>query len=123
MEILENKAGEVTTGAYLLSITETVNSVQQTGAGALLFIDNYISGLIWETDSIYLFDSHSKDVNGDTLHSLENYMRSVYYNAYPMTIYFQQQFIKVQCTVTAKSAIKCLFFVDVEIVQVLKKSN
>ena len=62
-------------------------------------------------------------MNGDTLHSLENYMRSVYYNAYPMTIYFQQQFIKFHCTVTAKSAIKCLFFVDVEIVQVLKKTN
>ena len=65
MEILENKAGEVTTGAYLLSITETVNSVQQSGTGALLIVENCISGLIWGTDSIYLFDSHSKDVNGD----------------------------------------------------------
>ena len=51
---------------------------------------------------MYLFNSHNKDENGslsssgravllkfDTLHSLENYIRSFYYSAYPMTLYFQ----------------------------------
>ena len=46
-----------------------------------------------------MFDSHSKDENGnlsssgagvllkfDTFHSLENYTRRVYYNAYPVTL-------------------------------------
>ena len=64
---------------------------------------------------MYLFDFHSKNENGnlssfgivvlikfDTLYSLENYVRSVYYN----TLYIHAQFIKVDCTATAKSAIK-----------------
>ena len=95
-EFLGNKTGEITAVAYLLSIAEIVNSVQHVGTGALLIINNYILGLIWGNDSIYLFDSHSKDEHDnlsssgtavllkfDTLYSLENYIRSVYYNAYP----------------------------------------
>ena len=87
-EVLGNKTAEVTTGAYLLSITETVNSVWQIGTGALLIVNNYILDLIGRPDSIYLFDFHSKDENGnlsssgtavllkfDTFHSLENYIR------------------------------------------------
>ena len=51
---------------------------------------------------MYLFDSLSKDENDnlsssatavllkfDTLYSLENYIRSVYYNASSRTLYFQ----------------------------------
>ena len=60
-EFLEDKTGETTVGAYLLSIAEIVNSAQQTENGALLIVNNYILGLIWENYSIYLFDSHSKD--------------------------------------------------------------
>ena len=76
-------------------------SVQYIGAGALLIVNNYILGLIWGNDSIYLFDCHSKDENGnlsssgtavllkfDVLYSPENYIRSVYYNAYLRTLYF-----------------------------------
>ena len=121
VEFLEKKTGAITAGAYLLSITEIVNSVQHIGTGALLIVNNYIFDQIWGTDFICLFDLHSKDENGnssssdtavllkiDTLHSLENY-RSVYYNAHPMTLYFQLQFIKVNCTINAKGALKCLF--------------
>ena len=55
-------------------------------------VNNSALGLIWVSDSMYLFDSHSKDENNnlsssgtvlpkfDTLHSLENYIRSAYYN-------------------------------------------
>ena len=60
-EFLEDKTGETTVGAYLLSIAEIVNSAQQTENGALLIVNNYILGLIWENYSIYLFDSHTKD--------------------------------------------------------------
>lgn len=38
---LENKMGEITAGAYLLSIVESRNSVQQIGAGALLFVNKF----------------------------------------------------------------------------------
>ena len=102
MGFLENKAGEITARAYLISISEIVNGVQQFGAGALLIAKNYILGLIWRNDSIYLFDSHSKDENGnissfvtavllnfDTLYSLENCVRSVCYNTFLLTLYFQ----------------------------------
>ena len=87
------------------------------GNSALLIVNNYIL----RNWFIYLFDSHSKDENDsllssgatvsskrDTLHSLENYIISVYYNTSLMTLYFKLQFIKVNCTVHAKSAIKCL---------------
>ena len=97
-----------------------MNGVQQIGTGALLIVNNYILGLIWRNDSIYLFDSHRKDDNGnlsssaaaillklDTLCPLENYVRSVYYNTFPLILYFQMQFIKAHCTGIAKKAIKC----------------
>ena len=112
MQFPENKTGEITAGAYLLSFAEIVNCVQHTGTGALLIVNNYILGLISGNDSMYLFDFHSKDENDnlsssgtalllkfDSLYSLENYIRSVYYNAYPRTLYFQVQFIKVHYTV------------------------
>lgn len=55
--------------------------------------NNYILGLVWENNSIYLFDSHLKDENDsllssgiavllkfNSLCSLENRIRSVYYS-------------------------------------------
>ena len=51
--------------AYLLSIVETVNSFQQIESGALLIVNNYVLGLIWGIYSIYLFDWHSIDGNGN----------------------------------------------------------
>ena len=87
VEFLENKTGEITARAYLLSISEIVNGVQQTGTGVLL-ITNYILGPVWGTDSTYPSDSQSEDKNHnlpssgravflkfDTLHSLENYIK------------------------------------------------
>ena len=41
MEFLENKTGEITAGAYLISISEIVNGVQQIGAGALVIVNKY----------------------------------------------------------------------------------
>ena len=38
--------------------------------------------------------------------NLENHVRSVYYNTYPQILYFQVQFIKVNCTINAKNTIK-----------------
>ena len=64
MEFLESKTGEITAGAYLLSIAEVVNSVQQIVTGPLLIFNDYTLSLMWENDSIYLFDYHINDVNG-----------------------------------------------------------
>ena len=49
--------GEIRAGGHLLSIAEIVNRARKIGTGALLIVSNYISGLIWGIDSVYLFDS------------------------------------------------------------------
>lgn len=80
----------------MLSFAEIVKL--QIGSDVLLIAKNCILGLIWENDSRNIFDSYSKDENisvsssgiagllkFDTLHSLENYLRSVYYYPYPLT--------------------------------------
>ena len=71
--------------AFCLKLVEITCSVQQIGTSALINIRNHVLGLIWENDStIYLYDFHSKDENGnlsrsvtaltfDSLYSLENY--------------------------------------------------
>ena len=46
IELLENKTGEITAGAYLLSIAEIVSSAQQIGTGPLLIVNNYILDVI-----------------------------------------------------------------------------
>ena len=51
--------GEIRAGGHLLSIAEIVNRARKIGTGALLIVNNYISGLIWGIDSVYLFDSES----------------------------------------------------------------
>ena len=42
----------------------------------------------------------------DSLQSLENYIKSVYYSNYPMTLYFQIQFLKLKYRENTKSTIK-----------------
>lgn len=100
VQFLEIMAGEITAVAYLLSIVEIVNRVQQNGSDSLFIVNNYIIGIIEENDSKYLFNSHSNNENDnvssfgtavlkfDTLYSLDNYIRSVYYNAYQLPLFF-----------------------------------
>ena len=70
---------------------------------------------------MYLFDSHTKYQYGNisssgaavflkfhNLFSLENYIKSVYYNTYPLTLHFQVRFMKVHRTENANNAIKSL---------------
>ena len=65
VQFIENKTGEITTGAYSASIMDVVNNVQQFRTGVLLIVNNNILGLIWGNYSIYLFDSNSTDENGN----------------------------------------------------------
>ena len=46
IEVLNNRTGEITAGAYPVSISEIVSDCQQTGTGALLIINNYILDLL-----------------------------------------------------------------------------
>ena len=95
VEYLDHKTGEITAGEYLLLTVEIRKNARQIRAGSLLFVNNYVLGLIWRNDStIFLPDSHNKDENGilssssaaillkfDTLHLFQNYIISVYYNS------------------------------------------
>ena len=116
VEFLNLRTLEIKAGAYFVSITETVSDCQHIGTGALLIINNHILGLFGENQCFFLFDSHSKDEIGrmsatgpvvllkfDSLQSLGNYIKAVYYSNYPMTFYFQVQFLKSKCTDNAKA--------------------
>ena len=48
IELLENKAREITLYTYLMSLTETVSSSDLIGNGALLFVSGYVLGFIVE---------------------------------------------------------------------------
>ena len=64
IHFLNIRTGEVTAGAYLVSITDIVNDCQQIGTGVLLIVNNYILGTIWGNQCFIRFDSHSKDEIG-----------------------------------------------------------
>ena len=63
--LLDNKTGEITLNAYLVSLKKIIGSCLNIGSGALLIISCYIFGLIWGKECVYLFDSHSKDYEGN----------------------------------------------------------
>ena len=44
---------------------EIIDSCLNIGSGALLMINGYIFVIIWEKDCVYLFDSHSKNYEGN----------------------------------------------------------
>lgn len=107
MEFLESMTGDIIVALCLLSIAEIVYIIEQIGTGTLLISNNYLLGLIWGSDStVYFFDAHSKNENGN-LSSSDTTVQSVYYNAYPLTLYFQVQFRIGQCTVNAKNWRDC----------------
>ena len=119
VEFPNNKTGEITAGAYHVSITETVSDFQQKSARALLTINDDILGLFWKNQVFFLFDSDKKEeigrmpapstadlVNLDSLPSLEIYIKSVYYTNHPMTLYFQVHFLEQRCTEDTKTTIK-----------------
>ena len=118
-EFLEKKTREIIAGAYLVSLSEIVNDVQQIGAGALLVVSNYILSVNWGNDPIYLFNSHSKSENDklsssgtavllkyDRLCSMESYGRLVCYITFLLTLYLQVQFLRIYCTANVENAIK-----------------
>ena len=50
--LLDNKIGEITLNAYIISLREIIESCLNIGSGALLMISGYIFGIIWEKDFV-----------------------------------------------------------------------
>ena len=82
IDFRDHGTGEITAGAYLVSITEVISSCQLVRGGALLIVSD---------KCICMFDSHSKDENRkisaygttsllkfESLSSLDSYIRLVY---------------------------------------------
>lgn len=103
---------------YLVSINEIISCWEQVGNGALLIVNNYFLGP-YLNQYFYLLDSYIKGKNGnksaagttvlltfESCSSLENYIRSVWYANYPMTLYFQIQCNGVNCTVTTTNTFR-----------------
>ena len=55
VEFLNIRIGEITAGAYLVSITEIVSDCQQIGPVALLIINNNILGLLWGETNVFFY--------------------------------------------------------------------
>ena len=85
VELLENRTGEITAGAYSHIYCRNCKQFSTNWDWP------YILGLIWGTYSIYLFDSHRKDqydnlsssgtvvlLKFDSLNSLKNYTSLLY---------------------------------------------
>ena len=119
LEFLNNRTGQITAEAYLMSITEILTDWQQIDTGALLIIYNYILGFLCRNQCFFIFEFHRKHkiarisatgtaalLKFDSLQPLENYIKSVYYSNYPVTLYFQIPFLKLKCAENTKSAIK-----------------
>ena len=90
---LENKTGEITLNVYFISMADILSTFSNHGKGALLTISGYVLGITWGRNYFYLFDSHSKDGEGnisqngtavllkfDTFSNLEDYINQIYYN-------------------------------------------
>ena len=117
---LENKTGEIKLNVYRISMTDTLSTCSNHGKDALLVISGYVLGIIWGRNCFYLFDSHSKDGEGnisqngtaallksDTFSNLEEYIKHIYYTGdNNETLYFQIQFNNVVCTHEIKQHIK-----------------
>ena len=53
VEFLNIRTREIAAGTYFVSISEIVSHCQQIGKGALLIINNYILGLLWENQCFF----------------------------------------------------------------------
>ena len=91
IRLLENKAGKITLNASLVSLKEIIGSCLNIRSDELLIRCGYIFGHIWRKDYVYLFDSHSKDYEGNisqngsailmkfqTLDDLKDYIKLIY---------------------------------------------
>ena len=101
--LLENRTGEINSSTYLTSIGDIMGNFSNFCNGALLIINTYALGVIWEKNCFFLFDSHSKNgtsvlLNFETLSELQEYVEDIYYVGLKYeTHYFQIQFMNLLC--------------------------
>ena len=111
IEYLENKTAEFVVKEYLTTISEIISACQFRGNGAMLFVNGFTLGIIWNNNSFYLFDSHSRDSSGNptiygtsvllkfnSISYIDEYIRKMYLEKQPISVYFQIQFIRVVCS-------------------------
>ena len=109
-EYLENKTAEFVVREYL-TISEIISACQFKGNGVMLFVNGFTLGIIWNNNSCYLFDSHSSDSSGNpvidgtavllkfnSLLYIDEYIRKMYLEKQPISVYLQIQFIRVVCS-------------------------
>ena len=96
VNFFEKRTVEVTAGAYLVSVTEIISSCQQVDSGALssLLITMFCGYYGKTSASLCLIRTltmkmtiYHLQVKFESLPSLENYIISVYYVNYPMSLY------------------------------------
>ena len=80
VEFPNNRTGEITSGAYLVSITKILSDCQLIDTGALLIINNYILGLLWGNQCFpqcFPISATGTSVllKSDSLQSSENYIK------------------------------------------------
>ena len=105
--LLKNRAGEITSSTYLTSIDYIEGNLSNLNNVALLVINGYGLGVIWERNCFFLFDSHSKNSNGnicqngtsvllkfEMLNKLHEWVKDMcYIRLKHQTLYFRIHFI------------------------------
>ena len=65
IEYLEKKIAEFVIKKYLKTIPEIISTCQFRRNCAMLLVNGFTSGITWNNNGFYLFDSHSKDSSGN----------------------------------------------------------
>ena len=61
IEYLETKTSKFVVKEYLTTTSEIISPCQFRSNGAMLFVNSFTLGIIWNKNSFCLFDSHSRD--------------------------------------------------------------
>ena len=65
IEHLENRTTEFIIKEYLTTISESISNCQFRGNGTMLFLNGFTLGIIWNNNSFYPFNSHSRNSSGN----------------------------------------------------------
>ena len=110
IEYLENKTAEFVVKEYLKTISEIISACQFRCNGAMLLVNGFTLSIIWNNNSFYLFDSHSRDSSGNqaidgtavllkfnSLLYIDEYVQKMYLEKQPISVYLQIQFVRIVC--------------------------
>ena len=100
-------------------LTQSFNSEENNGDGFLLFIDGFTMSVIWNKAYFFLFDSHSRNIDGKisengssillkfrSLNAAEKYIKEIYFsNKQLEQLRFEIQYIKINISSASTSDI------------------